>query len=68
MKRNNELIRAAIAKKRWQNEVLRKDIEYCPYRPKKKNKSKRKTKHFGDEHMLKKTRCLDRLMIDSYSF
>lgn len=41
MKRNNELIRAAIAKKRWQNEVLRKDIEYCPYRPKKKNKSKK---------------------------
>ncbi|EKM5761197.1 ATP-binding protein [Cronobacter dublinensis] len=41
MKKINELVKQSIGQKRWQNEVQRKDIDYCPYRPKKMNKSKK---------------------------
>ncbi|TNH77712.1 ATP-binding protein [Aeromonas hydrophila] len=46
MSNTKEIIKIRIAQRRWQNEIFRKDIDYCStYRPKKKSKSKKATEY-----------------------
>ncbi|MGE1562731.1 ATP-binding protein [Pantoea septica] len=46
MSKNQDVIKEKIAKKRWHNRLARQDMEYCPYRPKKKGKEKKIIEYF----------------------